>query len=204
MIWYDECFLRYSNRNIFSAMDTDFTLFMTNPNNITANIEYNELVVRTITGAAKEAASAPSGAKKFAVKKVIDTWREDLYVLVECTPDLSTSDCKQCLQAANSKLLNCCDNRLGGRVLFPSCHFGFGTYLFYNEAAVALPPTPVVLPPPFPGPRSEGKVVALILSGEGRISEKRKEEIAKAINYLTWQEEEQLGITIQTAIFKER
>ncbi|CAK7350963.1 unnamed protein product [Dovyalis caffra] len=139
-------------------MSQNPVILMWNPENITVNVEYNELVVRTITGAANEAASAPSGAKKFAVKKVVYTWREDLYVLVQCTPDLSTSDCKQCLQAAIANLPVCCNNKQGGRVLFPSCNFRFENYSFYNETAVvAPPPTPVVLPPTSTGPAPDGK-----------------------------------------------
>jgi len=48
----------------------------------------------TISGASYEAARAPSGVKKLAAKQVIYTFLESLYVHVQCTPDLSTSDCK--------------------------------------------------------------------------------------------------------------
>ncbi|KAJ6893255.1 hypothetical protein NC652_027316 [Populus alba x Populus x berolinensis] len=109
-----------------------------------------------------EAARAPSGFKKLAAEKVIYTFLESLYVLVRCTPDLSTSDCNQCLLVANLSLSICCNNMRGVRVLFPSCNFRFDNYSFVNEVAfdamVARPlSTPVVLPPPSPGSRAVGE-----------------------------------------------
>ena len=98
-------------------------------------VEFNKLLVNTISGAANEAASAPSGFKKLAAKKVIYTFLESLYVLVQCTPDLSTSDCNQCLLLANLSLSICCNNNRGVRVLFPSCNFRFDNYSFFNEVA---------------------------------------------------------------------
>jgi len=95
----------------------------------------------------------------------------NLYVLVQCTPDLSTSDCNQCLLLANLSLSICCNNNRGVRVLFPSCNFRFDNYSFFNEVAfdamVARPPsTPVALPPPSPGSRAvgEGSIFFFIIS----------------------------------------
>jgi hypothetical protein len=61
----------------------------------TVDVEFNKLLVNTtISGASYEAARATSGVKKLAAKQVIYTFLESLYVHVQCTPDLSTSDCK--------------------------------------------------------------------------------------------------------------
>jgi hypothetical protein len=165
MIWYDECELRYSNRNIFSTVDQDFTLFMMSPNNVTVQPDrFNQLVATTINDIAARAASAPSGAKKFAVQQVNYTGIQKLYTLVQCTPDLSTPDCSRCLEGAISKLGNCCNRKQGGRVIFPSCNFRYELYEFYNATAAAEaapPPPPVALPPPpasGPETRRKGKV----------------------------------------------
>ncbi|KAJ6769668.1 CYSTEINE-RICH REPEAT SECRETORY PROTEIN [Salix purpurea] len=70
MIWYDECVVRYSNRNIFSTVDQDATVLLSSPNNVTAQPEsFNQLVETTIYDIAARAASAPPGAKKFAVQQ---------------------------------------------------------------------------------------------------------------------------------------
>ncbi|KAJ6416423.1 hypothetical protein OIU84_002308 [Salix udensis] len=162
MIWYDECELRYSNRNIFSTVDQDFTIFKSSPNNVTVQPEsFNQLVETTIYDIAARAASAPSGAKKFAVQQANYTGVQKLYTLVQCTPDLSTAGCSRCLEGAISKLGNCCDRKQGGRVIFASCNFRYELYEFYNATAAAEavpPPSPATpSPPPASGSKTSGK-----------------------------------------------
>jgi hypothetical protein len=153
IIWYDECFLRYSNSNIFSSLSQTPALVMLNAQNITVDAQYNHLLVDSIYNAANVAASAPSGEKKFAAKKVIYTWLESLYVLVQCTPDLSIDDCIRCILLAHLSIP--IFSTRGGRVMYPSCNSRFETYLFYNEAAVvAMSPDS---PPPSPGSIADGK-----------------------------------------------
>jgi hypothetical protein len=135
---------------------------MWNVENMTVDVEYNQRLVNTISDAANVAASAPSGEKKFAAKEVSYTAFQSLYVLVQCTPDLSKYDCNQCLLQAILSISICCNNKQGGRVLCPSCHLRFETYSFYNEAAVVAmspPPlsTPVVPLPPSSGSIADGK-----------------------------------------------
>ncbi|XP_061983622.1 cysteine-rich receptor-like protein kinase 15 isoform X2 [Populus nigra] len=160
IIWYDQCFLRYSNSSIFSSSSQTDVLIMINVQNITVNVKFNNRVVGSISDAAKEAASAPSGGKKFAAKNVSYTWEESLYVLVQCTPDLSKYDCIRCINLTLSYLPIYINNKQGGRVLFPSCNFRYETYLFYNVAAVVAmsPPPP---PPPSPSPPLSTPVVPL-------------------------------------------
>ncbi|KAG6755863.1 hypothetical protein POTOM_039271 [Populus tomentosa] len=172
IIWYDQCFLRYSNSNIFSSLSQTPAVYMFNTQKLTVDVEFNKLLVNTISDAVTVAASAPSGEKKLATKKEIYTWRESLYVLVQCTPDLSKYDCNKCLVLANLSISVCCNNNLGGRVLFPSCNFRYGNYSFYNEAAVVAmspPPlsTPVVLLPPSPGPIGDRSKSMWIKVGAG-------------------------------------
>ncbi|KAF9672183.1 hypothetical protein SADUNF_Sadunf11G0014200 [Salix dunnii] len=162
MIWYDECELRYSNRNIFSTVDQDATVLMSSPNNVTVQPEiFNQLVETTIYDIAVRASSAPSGAKKFAVQQANYTGDQKLYTLVQCTPDLSTPDCRRCLEGAISKLGNCCNRKQGGRVIFASCNFRYELYEFYNATAAAeavAPPPPVTpSPPPASGSKTSGK-----------------------------------------------
>jgi hypothetical protein len=166
IIYYDLCFLRYSNSNIFSSPSQSPALvyILWNTQNITVDVKFNNRVVSSISDAAKEAARAPSGEKKFAAKNVTYTWEESLYVLVQCTPDLSKYDCNRCINLTLSYLPIYINNKRGGRVMYPSCNSRFETYSFYNVAAVVAmspPPvplsTPVVPLPPSPGPIADGK-----------------------------------------------
>ncbi|KAH8512057.1 hypothetical protein H0E87_009304 [Populus deltoides] len=61
---------------------------------------FNNVVGAAVNDLAARAASAPPGAKKFAVNKTsFDAFR-NIYSLAQCTPDLSSFDCNQCLSAA--------------------------------------------------------------------------------------------------------
>ncbi|GLT69650.1 hypothetical protein SLA2020_417860 [Shorea laevis] len=81
-----------------------------------------------------------SGAKKFGTKEANFTVLQTLYTLVQCTADLSGSDCNRCLQIAIANLPDCCGGKQGARVLFPSCNLRFEVYPFYQSLAPVPPP----------------------------------------------------------------
>ncbi|XP_057986388.1 cysteine-rich receptor-like protein kinase 10 isoform X2 [Hevea brasiliensis] len=152
IIWYDECLLRYSNQFFFSSISQDPSAYLVNTQNISDQNRFNELLSNAMEDAATEAANAASGAKKFAVKETKFTGFQNLYNLVQCTPDLSSSDCNRCLEIAIAKLPSCCDGKQGGRVLSPSCNIRYEVYPFYNATSTrAPPPSPPVVPPPLTG-----------------------------------------------------
>lgn len=166
VIWYDECMLRYSNRSFFSTMEEEPRYLLWNVRNITEQDRFQKLVEATLNDSVPQAANAPSGAKKFAVKEVKFTELQTLYSLVQCTPDISSFDCNMCLRGAMTNLPMCCDVKQGsrgGRVLYPSCNFRYETYPFYQIQSIPIPsltPTPMLLSPPAPGrvTRPKGKV----------------------------------------------
>jgi hypothetical protein len=149
VIWYDECMVRYSNESIFSTVAVRPRIQLLNTQNITEQDRFNRLLNRTMTKMAREAANFPIGAKKFGVKEVKFSDFQNLYNLVQCTPDLSSTDCNSCLQAAINRLPICCDGKQGGRALFPSCNIRYELYRFYSESTA--PALAVGLAPPPPG-----------------------------------------------------
>jgi hypothetical protein len=142
IIWYDECMVRYSNESIFSTVAVRPRIHLLNTQNITEQDRFNRLLNTTMTELASQAST---GAKKFGVKKVKFSEFQDLYNLVQCTPDLSSTDCNSCLQAAINRLPICCGGKQGGRALFPSCNVRYELYKFYNESTA---PAPAPAPPP--------------------------------------------------------
>ncbi|XP_062161841.1 cysteine-rich repeat secretory protein 38-like [Alnus glutinosa] len=154
--WYDECMLRYSNRSIFSTMEEEPSKFLWNTMDITEPDRFRKLVEATLNDSVPRAANASSGDKKFAVKEASFTELQTLYSLVQCTPDISSSDCNMCLRRAMANLPMCCDGKQGGRVLYPSCNLRYETYQFYQIQSVPTPSpspspsptqTPMLLPP---------------------------------------------------------
>ncbi|KAK8594475.1 hypothetical protein V6N13_015397 [Hibiscus sabdariffa] len=141
VVWYDECLLRYSNRNIFSAVAEAPTFGMANTQNVTDLDRFNRQLQAMMNDTATEAANAPPGAKKFAIRQEAANFSSalNLYTLGQCTPDLSSIDCDSCLRFA---ITNLPSGSQGGRRLTPSCNVMYETYPFYNRTAVAPPPPP--------------------------------------------------------------
>ncbi|KAK8618324.1 hypothetical protein V6N13_132318 [Hibiscus sabdariffa] len=160
VVWYDECLIRYSDVNIFSAEAEEPAVILRNSQNITQNIadqdRFNQQVQETMSETATLAANTPPGSKRFAARATaanISSSFPTLYSLGQCTPDLSSSDCERCLRFTIGNLPR---GSQGGRVLSPSCNVRYEVYLFYNQAAVAPPPPPPSPSPPPPAPASGG------------------------------------------------
>nr|XP_027187266.1 cysteine-rich receptor-like protein kinase 25 [Cicer arietinum] len=78
---------------------------------------------------ANEAASHKN--KKFATNETLIFGSQNLYTLAQCTPDLSSNDCRSCLNKVIREL-PCCDGNLGGRIIYPSCNVRYELYPFYR------------------------------------------------------------------------
>ncbi|KAJ9136293.1 hypothetical protein P3X46_033385 [Hevea brasiliensis] len=155
VVWYDECFLRYSNQSIFSILATTPIIFMWNSQNTTDRLYNDSRLVATISDTASKAAFAsPSSKLKYAIGEYqASPSSEILYSLSQCTPDLSSYDCYQCLQQGIGRLPGFSTGRRGARVLFPSCNIRYEFYQFYNK-------TPVI-----PSPKGGRKKATLIKVG---------------------------------------
>jgi hypothetical protein len=159
VIWYDECMVRYSNESIFSILAKRPRFAWKNPTNVTEQDRFNRLVNTTMTELAREASNFPIGVKKFGVKKVKFSEFEDLYNLVQCTPDLSSTDCNSCLQFTINRLLISYGERQGARGLLPSCNVRYEVYPFYNAPTTPAPAPGLAPPPPSSVAGSKGEVV---------------------------------------------
>ncbi|KAG6691519.1 hypothetical protein I3842_10G067100 [Carya illinoinensis] len=155
VIWYDECMIRYSNQSIFSTVAVSPRFFLYNEQNISNPDVFNRLLNTKLIELARQASNFPIGVKKYGTKEVKISVFQNLYSLVQCTPDLSSIDCNRCLLAAINLLPKCCDGKEGGRVLFPSCNFRYELYPFYRSTATA--PTLAPSPPPPPGSTTGSK-----------------------------------------------
>jgi len=92
------------------------------------------LLSKTLSDAVGEAANAgPAGTMKFATKNATVFGSQKIHTLVQCTPDLSSEDCSNCLGDIMRDIPLCCLGRIGGMVLYPSCTLMFGTRHFYRD-----------------------------------------------------------------------
>ncbi|KAL6330430.1 hypothetical protein AAG906_040360 [Vitis piasezkii] len=152
--WYDECQLHYSSQSFFSV-DADHPVFsLHNENNISNPDQFSRVLNEAMTSLVSQVAFDPS-RHMFATKEVNITAYQTLYVLGQCTLDLSGSICYSCLLNSVAYLPTCCDGKIGGRVLRASCNVRYELYLFYTRSAIA--PTPSAIPHPTVRTTDEGK-----------------------------------------------
>lgn len=77
-----------------------------------------------------------------------------LYGLAQCTRDIGTDPCYECLEELFSIIKECCQEKVGWRVYGPNCNIRHERFRFYADPAspapaqLAPPPPPTAKPPP--------------------------------------------------------
>ncbi|KAJ0045842.1 hypothetical protein Pint_06200 [Pistacia integerrima] len=119
------CMLRYADYNQFGIME-DKPYFYVNTLKLVDNQyvdEFNRTRKSLLDKLIIQAAAADSPDKYAADFAVASFGR--IYGLVQCTPDLNETSCKNCLDITMTRMTDCCDTKQGGRVYTPSCNFRY-------------------------------------------------------------------------------
>ncbi|GMP75315.1 hypothetical protein CsSME_00032458 [Camellia sinensis var. sinensis] len=135
IIWYDECFIRYSNSS-FSTMEIFPQFYTWNATNATQPDNFNEILGKTFSNLSIVATSNPLN-HMYATSQTNVTSSTKLYSMVQCTPDLTPTDCRTCLNSVVSELLKSVAGKKGGRSASPSCKIRYELYPFLLD-----PPAP--------------------------------------------------------------
>ncbi|MED6171303.1 hypothetical protein PIB30_039568 [Stylosanthes scabra] len=163
--WYDDeiCMLRYSNRSIFDRMDNGPAYYKHNDNKTKDLNEFNKKLNDLLNGLKSKASSGDSKSK-YAVGNFSLSDFDHVYGLVQCTPDLSGTDCEDCIAQSIERIpKDCCKDDIGGRVVRPSCFLRFETsYQFYGETAYRRPPPPTSPPSSGSGGKSHNSLIIAI------------------------------------------
>ncbi|KAF9595522.1 hypothetical protein IFM89_000610 [Coptis chinensis] len=138
IIWYDHCLLKYSNVNFFGTIDYQNKFFLFNVQTVNDTESFNQKTKKFLS---KLSDKASGSSKLFAtgktslgkLEKTTNVTSQKLYGLVQCTRDLSNSQCKKCLDDVISELPSCCDGKRGGRVVGGSCNFRYELYPFVKS-----------------------------------------------------------------------
>ncbi|XP_028786256.1 uncharacterized protein LOC114742162 [Neltuma alba] len=149
---YDECMLSYSDTSILgNRVDPIVTVYMWNVNFAKSWNQYNQVLTGLLRNLSSRAASGDSSLK-FAAGNEEGPDLQNIYAVVQCTPNLNESECNNCLLWAISQIPVCCNDRPGGRVVTPICNFRYESSRFYAITAdVPLSaPSPLLSPPPPP------------------------------------------------------
>ncbi|XAR53735.1 Non-specific serine/threonine protein kinase [Bertholletia excelsa] len=159
--YYDNCMLRYSDTYFFGVLETKVAaVAMRNPLNATDQGQIRRAVSVVMNDTVGPAAAGDASGKKFATAEVNMTSTQTVYGLSQCTPDLSSKDCRACLDEAVSGLPTCCDGSQGGRYVFPSCGVRYELYRFFSVNATTTPP---IGAPPGKGGASSHVFIAIII-----------------------------------------
>ncbi|WOG85276.1 hypothetical protein DCAR_0104464 [Daucus carota subsp. sativus] len=149
-IWYDECVLRYSNASIFNNVETWPTVLISVQRNASDMDQFNKNLRELLDKLKGEATQ-----QKFATGSASGPDFTTIYGLMQCSPDLSSTQCTRCLDGLMGNIQLCCSGKIGGRIINPSCLLRFTTNdLFYNETVADAPP-----PQPQPPPTSQSAPV---------------------------------------------
>ncbi|XP_002515716.2 cysteine-rich repeat secretory protein 38 [Ricinus communis] len=130
IIWYDNCLYKYSDKKFFGQIDNRNKFYMWNVRVVNDSAEFNQKTKELLSELASQA---------YVTSKLYATGESDklgksnkLYGLVQCTRDLSSGDCRKCLDGIITELPSCCDGKEGGRVVSGSCNFRYEIYPFVN------------------------------------------------------------------------
>ncbi|TVU01635.1 hypothetical protein EJB05_52908, partial [Eragrostis curvula] len=145
LVYDDEvCLLRYSNASFSGAGDTSVVWYKSNSQNATQPAQFTSslsALMKNLT-----ATAAYSSPRKFAAGSAALAPFENIYGIAQCTLDVSADDCNRCLVSAVATIPTCCNEKLGGRVIYRTCSIRFEMYPFYNvsaaEAAMSPAPSP--------------------------------------------------------------
>ncbi|CAL9121256.1 unnamed protein product [Musa textilis] len=154
VIWYDFCLLRFSNGRILSSTDNSPEFYMWNVQNITRADRFSKLLYLLLNRTTETAANS---TKKFATGTVSNFTSAfpKVYGLVQCTPDLSGTDCGTCLRNLYNPLPTIMVGKEGGRVIGVRCNMRFEVYSFYQgKPTLALPAPAETASAPTPPPAS--------------------------------------------------
>ncbi|MED6173934.1 hypothetical protein PIB30_064402 [Stylosanthes scabra] len=137
VIWYDECMVRYSKENFFGVAKTSPLAFVwnTNDKNRTSPSE-THLNAQALMYPLIQDASSRKRRFKLGKSTVCDG--SERYGLAQCTRDINKSSCISCLTHLMNKSGQCCQHKVGWRLLAPSCYIRYEKDIFYGDTTGPL------------------------------------------------------------------
>uniref|UniRef100_A0A6N2NF75 Cysteine-rich receptor-like protein kinase n=1 Tax=Salix viminalis TaxID=40686 RepID=A0A6N2NF75_SALVM len=136
------CIVRYANRPILGTMELSPTDSGYNTGYLKSNLTDFDHIWTSLMTETVARASMNSSRLKMAAGVAKLTSSEKIYVLMQCTPDISQSDCSDCLQNTVTEFRRCCFGRQGGYVQKPNCFLRWDLFPFYQVFSESPGPPP--------------------------------------------------------------
>ncbi|THG21878.1 hypothetical protein TEA_021218 [Camellia sinensis var. sinensis] len=137
IIWHEFCQVRYSHMPFFSSMVYNGMYPASNKQekSISDRVSLIKVLKDFMNKLSDEATVNPSNLM-FVTGKTKFSRNESIYGLVQCTRDISHSDCRHCLNDEFGDLEACCSSLQGGKIFSRNCNMRFQLYQFYNEPTI--------------------------------------------------------------------
>ncbi|CAN7009104.1 hypothetical protein BRARA_C02727 [Brassica rapa] len=130
------CLVRSSNHS-FGNLELDPPVIGPSPNHFAQSVnmtlfmqQWEYTVNKTLEAATK--ADTSSMHKYYSAVHAQLTEFSDVYMMMQCTPDITSQDCKQCLEDSVKYFREQFRGKTGGMASFPSCLFRWDLYSFYG------------------------------------------------------------------------
>ncbi|RWR88305.1 cysteine-rich receptor-like protein kinase 15 [Cinnamomum micranthum f. kanehirae] len=151
ILWYRRCQLRYSNESFFGTADTKGIYIANDVDDNIGNQSHSlEVIYRLVKTASEE-------KLMFASDELQVNESERRYYYAQCTRDLDSSTCHDCLKELIQEVMECCINKKGWIYFAASCNMRYEAYAFFNTNKVVAPvtqpnPSPQLIPATSPIP----------------------------------------------------
>ncbi|CAM0906162.1 unnamed protein product [Alopecurus aequalis] len=154
-VYYDLCYLGFSNQNFLASSDNDAFILM-NTGNVTAPVKVFNDAVGVLLNATADYAAANS-SRRFGTGEegfwTFDKKNPKIYGLAQCTPDMAPVDCRSCLENIIVAMPQYLSGRPGGRILGVRCNYRYEQYSFFTGPSLLQLPAPSAgAPAPAPAP----------------------------------------------------
>ncbi|TXG47156.1 hypothetical protein EZV62_026450 [Acer yangbiense] len=141
------CLVRYADHPTTGKFDlppSRIHYFGNLTENVKPNLtDFDQIWETLMESLVKKVFKGSSGIKYFATEEANLNSFQKIYTLMQCTPDLSRSDCDLCLRQSVADYQRCCRTYYAnaGNVERANCYFGWALFPFYSPHTEA-PPSP--------------------------------------------------------------
>ncbi|KAG6755884.1 hypothetical protein POTOM_039292 [Populus tomentosa] len=145
------CIVHYANRYFFGSLELSPTDAGYNTGILDPSFRVQFDQIWSGLGETVTRASTNSSRLKPEAETADLTSTQKMYIFMQCTPDVSPSNCRVCLQQSVDYYKSCCNGYQGGYTQKPNCVFRWDLYPYYNlfPQVTSPPPSPSPSSPPF-------------------------------------------------------
>ncbi|KAL6865245.1 hypothetical protein ACP4OV_016396 [Aristida adscensionis] len=181
MIFYDLCYLRFSNRDFFTDDDYIVDAYLLQGARLSgapppATVAAFDAAVRRVVNATADYAAASPRRFGTGVEAAVGVVggkaaSHEIYALSQCTPDKTPDICRSCLGVVTRQLQTEFSGLNGGGILGVWCSFRYETHPFFSGRPLLQLPAFVAAPPPTASTgqgrklrnKAAGRVLAIVM-----------------------------------------